>query len=140
MRLYGVPITASSLAMTMSAHSDHRLGGPPDRHELLRRTGLTGADHGEVLAGVPAPVGVHRLAPLLEAVAEVVATGERPAGSAQDDDLDRRIPLGEADGGLDLVGHRRNDRVELVGAVQRDRRNRTGRGVQQCLEFGCRHR
>ena len=39
-------------------------------------------------------------------------------------------------GGLDLVGHRRDDGVELVGAVQRDGGDRTGRRVQQCFESG----
>jgi hypothetical protein len=100
---------------------------------------VAGADHREILARVPSPVGVHRLAPLLEAIAEVVAAGERPAGTAQHDDLDLRVPLGHADGGLDFVGHRRDDGVELVRAVQRDGRDGPRRRVQKCLEIGCRH-
>ena len=37
----------------------------------------------EVLAGVPLPVGLDRLAPVLEAAAEVVAGAERAAGAAE---------------------------------------------------------
>jgi hypothetical protein len=114
---------------------DHRFGGPPDRHELLMRSGFAGRDHGEILARIPASLGHHGLAPVLEAAAEVIAAGERPAGAAQHDDLDFLVPLGQADGGLDFVGHGRNDGVELVGAVQRDSGDRPGRRVEQCLEL-----
>ena len=89
----------------------------------------------EVLAGIPSAVGVHRLAPVLEAAAEVVAAGERAARAAQHDDLDRRVAFGQTDGRLDLVGHRRNDGVELVGPVQRDGRDGRFRLVQQGFEL-----
>lgn len=118
---------------------DHRFGRPPDGHEFLRRSGLPRGDHGEILARIPSAVGHHGIAPMLEAAAEVVTAGEGAAGTAQHDDLDVLVALGQPDSGLDLVGHGRDDGVELFRAVERDGGHRPGRRVQQRLEIGCRH-
>jgi len=82
------------------------------------------------------PVGHHGVAPLLEATAEVVAPREGAAGAAQHDDFDVLVALSQPDRRLDLVGHGRDDRVELLRAVQRDGGDRAGGRVEQCLEVG----
>ena len=45
------------------------------------------------------------------------------------------VAFGQADGGLDLVGHRRNDGVEVFGPVQSDGRNGRFRLVQHGFEL-----
>jgi hypothetical protein len=69
-----------------------------------------------------------------EAAAEVVAAGERAPGPAQHDDLDGRVAFGEADGFLDLIGHGRDDGVEVLGPVQGDGGHGAVRLVEQRLE------
>jgi hypothetical protein len=78
------------------------------------------ADHREVLAGVPTAVSVHRVGPVVEATAEVVAAGERAARAAQHNHLDGGVAFGQSDRLFDLVGHWRDDGVEVLRAVQRD--------------------
>ena len=85
--------------------------------------------HREVLAGVPAPLGGDVLVPVAEAVAEVVPGAERAPGAADDDHLDLSVARGGRDRVLHLVGHRRHDRVERLGPVQREPRNRSVDGV-----------
>ena len=94
-----------------------------------------GDDHREVLARIPAAVGVHRVVPVVEAAAEVVAAGERASRAAQHDHLDGGVAFGKPDGLLDLVGHRRHDGVEVLRAVQRDGGDGTVRLVQNRLEL-----
>jgi len=107
---------------------DHRFRRPPDAHQLLGGGGRLRGREGEVLAGVPRAVGRDRVVPVLEAAAEVVARTEGPAGTADDDDPDPVVADRGGDGRLDLVGHRRDDRVQMLGPVQGDRRDpRAGR-------------
>ena len=91
-------MTASSLAITRSAQSAKSL--PPPTHQpcTWAMTGFgerqtlmnfwVGASSGAVasaksLPGIPAAVGGQRVAPVLEAAAEVVAGAERAAGAAE---------------------------------------------------------
>ena len=57
----------------------------------------------------------------------------RPAGAAQDDHLHLRVADRQRHRRLDLVGHRRDDRVEALRPVQRDRRHRSVGAVQDRL-------
>jgi len=77
---------------------------------------------------------------LAEAAAEVVAAGERASCAAQHDHLDGGVAFGKPDGLFDLVRHRRDDGVELLGPVQRDGGDGTVRLVQQGLELWIRRR
>jgi hypothetical protein len=70
---------------------------------------------------------------MVKAAAEVVAGAERSPGATEDDDLDLVVERRFAHGSLKFVGHRRDDRVEPVRAVERDRRDRTVGVVQQGL-------
>src|SRR5204862_7137787 len=74
------------------------------------------------------------LVPMAKPAAEVVARAEGPPGAAYHDHLDVGRPRGLADRLLHLVGHRRDDGVELCRAVQRDGRDLVGHGVQDRLE------
>ena len=141
--------TASSLATTRSAQSAKSL--PPPTHQPWtwaitgfgqRQTLMSfcvGASSGAVAATKSLPgsqraVGLERLAPVLEAAAEVVAGAERAAGAAHDDHLDRRRRGSRAPtASSHLVGHRRHDRVERLGPVERDGRHRAGDGVEHGL-------
>ena len=60
----------------------------------------------------------------MKPAAEVVAGAERTPGAAEHDHLDLGVERGLAHRGLELVGHRRDDRVQPLGAVQRDRCDR----------------
>ncbi len=64
---------------------------------------------------------------------EVEARAERAAGAAEDDDLDLGLRHGAMHGGLELVGHRRDDRVQPLGPVERDRRDRAFGAVENRL-------
>ena len=112
MREYGVPMRASSLAITRSAHSAMSL--PPPTHQpctwaitgfgvrqMLMNFGI-GPDAGEVaiaksLPGSQRAVGRHPLVPVVEAAAEVEAGAERAAGAAQHDHLDGVVERGAVD-------------------------------------------
>ena len=143
MREYGVPIRASSLAITRSAQSAKSLPPPTHQPWTWAITGFgerqtlmnfcVGAICGavatdEVLARVPLAVGRDPLVPVVEAAAEVVAGAERAPRAAQHDHLAPSASrTARVDRRLDLVGHRRHDRVQLLGPVQRDRRDRRRR-------------
>ena len=101
---------------------DHRLRRPPDAHELVMGRGLGSGGGREVLARIPLAVGLER-APF-ESAAEVIAGAERAARAADHDHLHLRVEHGLLDRGLDLLGHRQHDRVQPLGAVERDRRHR----------------
>ena len=64
-----------------------------------------------------------RLLPARVAATEVVSGAKRPPGTAQHDHPDLVVVGRHADRSLDLVGHRRHDRVEVLGPVQGDRRD-----------------
>ena len=71
---------------------------------------------------------------MMKAAAGVIAGAERSAGASQHDHLDLAVERRLAHGGVKLVGHRGNDRVEVLRPVERDRRDRTVSVVQQRLE------
>ena len=54
---------------------------------------------------------------VVKSAGEVKARAERPPRSAQDDHLDLRIDRGAVHRRLELIRHRRHDRVEALGPV-----------------------
>ncbi|HSZ14574.1 MAG TPA: hypothetical protein VK790_11135 [Solirubrobacteraceae bacterium] len=100
--------------------------GLGERHRLneLGHRALVGGGEREVLAGVPHAVGGEHGVPVVKAAAEVEARAERALGAAQQDHLHLRVGARAVDRRFQLIGHRRHDRVQPLGPVQRDRRDR----------------
>ena len=71
----------------------------------------------------PTPLGRDHVVPVLEAAVEVVA-GENARPSPRSTITLMVVADRLADRRLDLVGHRRHHRVELLGPVPRDGRDR----------------
>ena len=85
------------------------------------------------MPGIPRAVGRERVVPVVKAAAEVEAGAERASGAAQHDHLHVRVGARRVDRRLELLRHRRHDRVQPLGPVQRDRRDRLVGVVQQRL-------
>src|SRR5207249_2699591 len=80
-----------------------------------------------------AAVGGQALVPVVEAAAEVEARTERAARAPQEDDLGVAVADRLGDRRLELFGHRRDDRVQPLRAVEGDRGDRAVGGVGQRL-------
>jgi osmoprotectant transport system substrate-binding protein len=116
---------------------DHRLGSPPQAHELRHRTVRRGGPR-EILPRVPLAGGGDPAVPVVEPAPEVEAGAERASRPPQDDHFRLGVQRGSMDGRLELVRHGGDDRVQVVRPVQRDRRDVVGDAVGQSLEaHGC---
>ncbi len=113
---------------------DHGLVGVPDAHELLGGSGETISGPGEVLPRVPLAIGGDVVVPVVEAAPEVVAAAERSSSPPHDDHLDRIVLGRQAYRLLELVGHRWNDRVQLLRSVERHRCDRAVHAVEHRLK------
>ena len=90
-------------------------------------------DHAKSLPEFRHPVGRDVPVPGMESIAKIIAGAERAPGAAQDDDFDGLVLDGQMDSRFELFGHRRNDGVEILGAIKRDRRDRAvGRIDERC--------
>ncbi len=110
---------------------DGRLVAAPQAHELpgvaLHQRVVAHRLPGHRLVGLVRVLGVEL---------QVVAGAERAASALQHDRVHTRVVVGGGDGGLDLGGHAVVDRVEPLGAVERDRRDALAHGELQGLVAG----
>jgi hypothetical protein len=70
----------------------------------------------------------------MEALAEIIAGAKRTSGAAQNDNFDRGVLDREIDRGLKFVRHGRDNGVEFIWTIKRNRRDRTITAVDKRLE------
>ena len=102
---------------------DHGLRRAPQAHELRHRAEAGGGRPDEVLAGIPAAVGGEHLIPVVKALPEIEAGAEGAPRAPQDDHPHPLVGDRLLDRFLELVGHRWDDRVEALRAVEGDPRD-----------------